>query len=90
VLYFALVLLFIAYLRRDDFSIEGGKTVSTKLSRVGLVFIISHNFDQVMRSGQLVGGKRMAETSGTELVSVTTLHPVNGTSLHLPFNRSGD
>src|SRR2546430_7021948 len=39
-LYFVIVLLFLAYLRHDDFPIEGGKTVSTKLSRAGLVFII--------------------------------------------------
>jgi len=45
------------------------------------VLIISHNFDQVMRlsnqvwvmrSGQLVGGRRTNETTGTELVSMIT------------------
>jgi ABC-type sugar transport system ATPase subunit len=45
------------------------------------VLIISHNFDQVMRlsnqvwvmrSGQLVGGRRTTETSGTELVAMIT------------------
>ena len=45
------------------------------------VLIISHNFDQVMRlsnqvwvmrSGQLVGGRRTSETSGTELVAMIT------------------
>ncbi|GAC1350667.1 MAG: ATP-binding cassette domain-containing protein [Ktedonobacteraceae bacterium] len=45
------------------------------------VLIISHNFDQVMRlsnqvwvmrSGQLVGGRRTNETTGTELVSMVT------------------
>ena len=45
------------------------------------VLIISHNFDQVMRlsnqvwvmrSGQLVGGRRTNETSGTELVAMIT------------------
>ncbi len=45
------------------------------------VLIISHNFDQVMRlsnqvwvmrSGQLVGGRRTNETTGSELVSMIT------------------
>jgi D-xylose transport system ATP-binding protein len=45
------------------------------------VLIISHNFDQVMRlsnqvwvmrSGQLVGGRRTNETTGAELVSMIT------------------
>ncbi len=45
------------------------------------VLIISHNFDQVMRlsnqvwvmrSGQLVGGRRTKETTGTELVAMIT------------------
>lgn len=45
------------------------------------VLIISHNFDQVMRlsnqvwvmrSGQLVGGRRTRDTSGTELVAMIT------------------